>query len=125
MRPFFLRHRASSAIVIAAALVLRALIPSGMMPAVNAAGAISVVICDGHGGALRLNLPLSDKPVAPADHPCPYVALGHALLAPPPVLPVAETPLQASELSLAAVLVFALGPAPRLRPPSRAPPAEG
>lgn len=122
LRQFLCSNRMLCAAIVAATLLLRAMIPGGMMPAVNSAGALSVVICNGQGDAARIDLPLPDKPVAPTDHPCPYLALAHALLAPPPILPVAptHTPI-ARQANLTEPAVTPASPS-FLRPPARAPP---
>lgn len=122
LRQFLIQRRAVCAILVAATLMLRAAIPGGMMPAVNATGGLSVVICNGQGDAARISLPMPDKPVAPSDHPCPYVALALALLAPPQILAIAPRQPPAAQLMGRTALALAPASPFYLRPPVRAPP---
>ncbi len=121
-------HSGWFALLFAAALALRVLIPTGYMPQVSET-TIIVGVCNGTGPAtMTIALPMEDGP-APADHqqpsdtmPCAFAGLGDAASA------------GADPLLLAAALSFllalgvsrtrnALPPAAiRLRPPSRGPP---
>jgi hypothetical protein len=67
-------------LLLALAFSLRALIPQGMMAAPDrASGGITVLLCDGTGSAMRLALPLGEKPgkVSPAQS-CPFAVLAQA-----------------------------------------------
>ena len=130
-RAFFLRHRAMALAMIALALMMKALIPAGMMIGSDA-HALTVQICDGYGDAAHAPakaLVIAVKgqgqtgKATPDHQACPYSALGHASLAgADPVL-----------LATALAFILLVGPsgagfAPvrplaRLRPPLRAPPA--
>lgn len=134
LRRLILSHRAVAALLLAAALALRLLVPAGYMPAV-ADGAMRLVLCPAAGPgradpppAPRMAGMHHDRGDHPADHgpqapPCAYAGLSWA-----PVMPV-DLPLLAAAIVFAMALVrvrAALAPpvrAPFLRPPLRGPPA--
>lgn len=130
LRALLLRHRALALGLIAAALCLKALVPTGYMPAAG----LTVKLCNDASGAAApkaITIPMKpgggEAPGDPAGHKaapaCPYAGLTFAL------------PAGAAPALLALVLAFLLlrgfAPvrAPRgqradwLRPPLRAPPA--
>jgi hypothetical protein len=130
LRAFLARHRALSAMLIAAALCMKALIPAGYMLG-NGDRVLTVEICaDSQGGHLtkQIVLPGDGKSDGQGEHgktdgTCAFSALSFASLsAADPVL-----------LALALIFIMALGFAPvaasraarqsHLRPPLRGPPA--
>lgn len=130
LRAFLARHRAFAAVLIAAALCMKALIPAGCMIG-NGNRVLTVEICaDSQGGRVTQQIILAGdgKSGGQGEHgkidgTCAFSALSFASLgAADPVL-----------LALALVLIMALGfvpvAAPRaarvshLRPPMRGPPA--
>jgi hypothetical protein len=126
LRAFFLHHRRLAAVLVMAALCMKALVPAGYMLG-QGARTLTVEICaDSIGQRIvkQITVPQSghssekDK----GDSPCHFTALGHAALGgADPVL-----------LALALVFIMAMGfaalqpAAPRrvsyLRPPLRGPP---
>lgn len=113
--------RGSFWLLIAAALLMRAVIPTGFMPIKPADGAIAVALCHS-SGVLQIPLPKNEKPEKPGEHPaCAYsVLLGGG--APPPA--VAAFPgVFASAVAFApAARSFANGAATRPKPPATGPP---
>jgi hypothetical protein len=127
LRAFFLAHRRLVAILLAATLCLKALIPTGFMP--YAAGhALTIKVCaDATGGHPTRLLVLREKgrPTFDRHHnvagACPFAALAHAALghADPawrvaPVAVPAPAPVRAAFVPAA--------PRRYGRPPSRGPP---
>lgn len=113
-------------LLLAAALLTRALLPAGWMPAADAGG-LRIALCGGDGAMLTLardgtieRAPAGKGPVAEHES-CPFgVPGGSALL---PRLAVLLAPvLPALAPDAAAVRAFALSLPARLRPPLRAPP---
>jgi len=129
IRAFFLSHRRMAALLIAAALCMKALIPGGYMLG-GETRMITVQICaDTLGHAITKQIDVGQKGHAPnpqkSSTPCAYTALGHAAMG------GADTVLLALALGFILALGFApqMVPAPRrvayLRPPLRGPPARG
>lgn len=128
IRHFFRDRPALAALLLAAALFLKALIPAGYMPAAPQAGVI-VALCSGTmpvGSTVKITIPKKgthqDHGATTADHPCAYAPLGNAMTG------ADFAPLLFAALAfvfIAAVLAKALalptGPA-RSRPPSHGPP---
>jgi hypothetical protein len=125
LRALLLTHRRLAAAVLALALVLKVLVPTGFMPGTED-GRLTVRICAEPGSALLVSLPLKPgehhNDSASADGACPYAALGHATLGGADPLVLA--------LALAFILLLGFAPAPALRlvrwrhraPPLRGPP---
>lgn len=126
LRAFFLRHRHMAAVLVMAALCMKALVPAGYMLG-EGKRVLTVEICaDSIGQRIvkQITVPQSghDTQKDKADSPCHFTALGHAALG-------GADPVQ---LALALVFIMAMGfvavprPAPRrvsyLRPPLRGPP---
>jgi hypothetical protein len=132
LRAYVFRRRRLAALVLALAVLMKALVPAGYMPALHGK-VLTVSICtDASGRAMtrHIVLPADGKLAADAggEHgksqgTCPYAGLGMAGLAGG----------DAALLALAIAFVLALGFAPvrtplpartiRLRPPLRGPPA--
>jgi hypothetical protein len=119
----FLRARPRAAMLLAAALFLRLLVPAGFMVG-NAAGVPALVPCPAaapapvmvHGGHHH-------GPVPHAEAPCPFAALAAPAL--PPADPLALAPPQPG-FALASALLPAESPVPGAAsplPPARGPPA--
>ena len=130
LRAFLARHRAFAAIIIAAALCMKALVPAGFMID-GGAKVLTIHICAdslGHVVTRQIAIPQSghgdDSKKAHADSPCAFSALGHAVIG-------GADPIQ---LALALLFILGLGFAPltaprlqpvfHLRPPLRGPPAQ-
>ncbi len=132
LRAFIRNHRCLAVWLVALALCMKIMVPSGFM--VGAAGkSLSITICDGRGLEQTKQIVLLQAGHGrdiPDDHgkafdPCPYAALGMAALS--------GTPAMLLAVALAFIVMRAVWPtvapqpAPRsfLRPPLRAPPARG
>jgi hypothetical protein len=127
LRAFFLRHRALALAVVALALAMKALVPTGYMVGGDA-HRMTVRICDGvagHDDAQVITLPGHKDDAAKIAHDhqvCPYSALAHAGLG------GADPFLLAIALAFILLLGFAPVRAPDLRawaralPPTRGPP---
>lgn len=131
LRRHIRNHPALAIWLIAAALVMKVLVPAGFMPTM-AAGTVTITVCDGvNTSRMTMALPgmaqhdrgdHDDDGKAHAEMPCPYAGLATPSLA-------AVDPVQLA-LAIAFVFAFALVavPAPRfapvrhLRPPLRGPP---
>ncbi len=111
-----------TALLLAAALLARLLVPGGWMPVIDASGAVRVAICTGAGPTtITLHTDPAGQPEAPRD-PCPYGLAGAQALAvpPPPALPLAPAAL--ALLLLPALLAARLVAWRAMRPPARGPP---
>ena len=137
-RSFLRDHRRLAALLLAAALCMKALVPAGFMVEAHAS-AFHLTICgDGaHGGGAAVKAIRDKLPVAhgqndhgAADHgkasqSCPYAVLGMASLG------GADAPLLAMALAFVLALAFlpvagtVAGRDLWLRPPLRGPPAIG
>ena len=130
-RSFLRDHRRLAALLLAAALCMKALVPAGFMVEAGSR-VISVTICgDGAGvkagrvvaEAIRDKLPIPSGDQHGADQSCPYAGLAMASLG------GADAPLLALALAFAMALAFlplgrmALRQTGWLRPPLRGPPA--
>lgn len=133
LRALIRRTPALAALVFAAALAVKLLVPAGFMPVVSAGG-ITLAICDGAGPATLAPMAHAMPPhdghhgksqhdhAGKADGACPYAGLTLAGMpgADPIQLTIALTFVLATGLLLATTPVIA---APRfLRPPLRGPP---
>jgi len=132
LRAFLLKHQHLAFLLVAAALVMKAVIPSGFM-LTPSNGTIMVSICSGQGPqmvAMDLGKGTVDhggdhQDGKKAEHPCAFSSLSMA----------AATGADTVLLALAIAYVLALGLLPvtsrqpsapsRLRPPLRAPPVFG
>jgi len=127
LRAFFLSHHRVAALLIAAALCMKALVPAGYMID-GGARMLTIRVCAdslGHVVTRQISVQQSghDNHKAHADSPCAFTALSHATMG-------GADPIQ---LALALGFILALGfvavvpAAPRrishLRPPLRGPPA--
>jgi hypothetical protein len=128
IRSFCHDHRAWALVLIALALAIRALVPTGFM--VEARGqTVSVRICDGRLGSAPGRIALAPTGKAgsdshgKADDSCPYTALGHVGdggTDPVPTLPAQAFGATPGFLALAIVQT----PLPyHIVPPLRGPPA--
>lgn len=128
LRSWMLAHRWRAAALLAAALLLRLLVPVGFMPDLSD-GRIQVVICTGVGPMkMAMEMPASTSGETDDDHQskggmsCPFAGLSAPTLAGSDLLPVVLASalgmmLALGELSCAGVVVWR-----RLRPPLRGPP---
>jgi len=125
LRAFFLDHRRLAALLVALALVMKALVPSGYMLGGDTR-VLTVQICAdslGHMVTKQITVGQKSKDGQKADAPCAFAAHGHAMMG-------GADPIQ---LALALLFVLALGFAPLVpvarramayqRPPLRGPPA--
>lgn len=128
LRSWTLAHRWWAAALLAAALLLRLLVPVGFMPDLSN-GRIQVAICTGVGPMkMAMEMPASTSGKSDDDHQskrgmsCPFSGLSAPTLAGSDILPVVLAIalgllLVLGELSCAGVMVWQ-----RLRPPLRGPP---
>lgn len=130
LRSFLRTHRGLAWMLVAVAIAMKALVPTGYMVGAQAR-TIAIEICDGqdHHVLSQITVGQSGKggegqgEHGKADSTCPYAALGHASLA------AADT----VQLALALAFILALAFAPmvsasparllHIRPPLRGPPA--
>lgn len=128
IRLFFRDCPALAALLLAAALCVKALIPTGYMPAAADTGVI-VALCSGTmpvGSTVTVAIPMKDshkdKGATTADHPCAFAPLAGDMTG------TDFAPLLVAALAfvfVAAIVrpVLALRPAAaHIRPPSQAPP---
>ena len=132
LRAFLCNHRHLAIMLVAVALCMKIMVPSGFMVGAGAQS-LSITICDGQGAELtrQISLPppghAPDKPgeQGKAADACPYAALGMAALS--------GAPIALLLVALATIVTRGVWPsafpsfAPRsfLRPPLRAPPLQG
>ncbi len=126
LRAFFLRHRTMALAVVALALAMKALVPTGYMVGGDA-HRLTIRICDGYAGhdqAHVITLPAKEDAAKLAhDHQvCPQSALGHAALGGADPIQVALALAFIVLLGFAARTGPVLRPWARLLPPSRGPP---
>jgi hypothetical protein len=125
LRAFFLHHRRLAALLVALALVMKALVPAGYMLGTDTR-VLTVQICAdsvGHMVTKQITVGQKTKGGQKADAPCAFAAYGQAMMG-------GTDPIQ---LALALLFVLALGFAPIVpvarraiayqRPPLRGPPA--
>jgi len=114
------RHPGVAATIVAAALLLRVLVPAGFMPSFSG-GQFNVSICTGKGPA-QLHLAVPGEHSESAASPCAFADLSLPLLTDADPVQLAA----ALAFAVAAALVLAVAlPARRtahLRPPLRGPP---
>ncbi|WP_404479301.1 hypothetical protein [Novosphingobium sp. BL-52-GroH] len=128
IRHFFRDRPALAALLLAAALCLKALVPAGYMPAAPDTGLI-VALCSGTmpaGATVTIAIPKKgshqDHGTTTADHPCAFAPLGAAITGTDLV------PLVLAALAFVFVAAIVRRPlvlrslAARIRPPSQAPP---
>ncbi len=133
LRRLLLTHRRIAALIAAAALVLRILVPTGYMLA-SEHGRITVAVCTGLAGGTQMAMdmpgmhhamPAPDKPMdhGKAEMPCAFAGL--SLLA----LGAVDPALLLAALAFVMALALFVAPRPRLRaaaflrPPLRGPPS--
>lgn len=122
------RHPLLAAWIVAAALLMRVLVPAGFMPAVSG-GAIMVQLCSGGSGQhIEIALPVERAPASQHDHhdkleaPCAFSALSASTLsgADPALLALALFFILA--LAVRVTTMPARKATAHLRPPLRGPP---
>lgn len=131
MRRLFRDHAWIAALIVAAALLLRVVVPAGFMTTKGADGQITVMVCSGEGSrAMTIAIPgLADKRQrpAPAEHekagtPCAFAGLAAPFLGgADPILLLAALALVAA-VALRTGLRFRPLALSHLRPPLRGPP---
>lgn len=140
MQPFrhLLAQRHLAALLLTAALLLKLLVPTGYMIAVDH-GRLSIVVCPGmtpqpapmamagmdHGMAQDMAMP--HDPGKPADHgkaemPCAFAGLSAQVLGAVDIVLLAIALAIVAAMALRGRPTVAPRDAPRLRPPSRGPP---
>ncbi|MBX9882392.1 MAG: hypothetical protein K2X73_10515 [Sphingomonas sp.] len=130
LRAFCGRHRAAAATLIAFALLIRALVPGGLMPHFGDHG-LRLVVCSGAATGVTIDVPLG----GPQDHqdspagdshklaPCGFAGLAAPVLGGPPPLLLALAILAAFGAVLRRRDAPSLPASAALRPPLRGPPA--
>lgn len=124
LRRHVLNHPALAALILAAALLLRVLVPAGFMP-VNDHGRVVIAICSGtSAGAMTMpGMKHHDSGGDMAKSPCAFADLALPMQGgADPVLLVAALAFVALLALVRAVPVAPRGPR-NLRPPLRGPPA--
>lgn len=140
MQPFrhLLAQRHLAALLLAAALLLKLLVPTGYMIAVDH-GRLSIIVCPGmtpaptpmpmagmdHGMAQDMAMP--HDPAKPADHgkaemPCAFAGLSAQVLGAVDIVLLAIALAVVAAMALRGRPTPAPRDAPRLRPPLRGPP---
>lgn len=126
LRNFFHRHAAIGLLIVALAVLARALVPAGYMAQATPTG-LTLALCSGVAGktvtiALPADVDAAEHAMATADAPCAFAALGQVATAAtdPVLLAIAIVFIMALELSSAS----AIPPSDRRqqRPPLRGPP---
>ena len=126
LRALILTHRRLAALIVACALLMKALVPVGYM-VMSSGNSITVTICSGMAGETqRVNIPMEsqgerNKAAVDSHAPCPLTSDAHGLAGADPVLLAAAI---AFILLIGFVPVAAIS-TPRaiwLRPPLRGPP---
>lgn len=129
LRRHFLRHRALAGWIIAAALLMKVLVPAGYMPTVSGNSMI-IQICSGYGPmTMAMPIPGKEDSSGQGDHqgkaemPCAFSGLSAPSLAAadPLLLALAILFIMVAAIRVA-IPVPASSPA-YLRPPLRGPPA--
>ncbi|HTG39071.1 DUF2946 family protein [Sphingomonas sp.] len=125
-------HAPLTALLLAAVLLLRLLMPAGFMPVADGNGSLTVMVCSGEGSrAMTIAIPgLGERPAKPAPQerdkagsPCAFGSLAAAFLG------SVDPALLGAALAIVALLALrSVTPAPHraarhLRPPLRGPPA--
>ncbi len=129
LRAFLLSHRAIAMLVIAAALCLKLVVPTGYMIGTDTR-VLTIQICNdgtGHTLTTKLVVPLKQSPADQSGKSgkaeCPYSSLGHASLAGADPVQLALALAFIIALGFAAVAAPPLKRAQYLLPPLRGPPA--
>ncbi|WP_156678576.1 DUF2946 family protein [Sphingomonas profundi] len=134
LRRHLLRHRLSAGWLIALALMMKLLVPTGYMTSVSA-GTITIELCSGTGPMkmtpVRMTMPGMAHHSGKGDHARPDMPCAFSALA-APSLGGADPLILAGAIAFILLTVFraAVRPAPpapalHLRPPLRGPPAIG
>ncbi|MET0310249.1 MAG: DUF2946 family protein [Sphingomonas sp.] len=128
LRHFLMQRRGLAACIVAAALLMKILVPAGFMPTASV-GTMIVQICNGYGPqSLVMEIPgkvdrQDQSQHSKAEMPCAFAGLSApSLAAADPVL-LALAILFAMAMALRTVRPLALSSAAFLRPPLRGPPA--
>lgn len=118
--------------MVAAATLLRVMVPAGFMPAVGDAG-LTLVVCPGtveaapmrHDAAMMAGMAHGDRPdgAPAAPRGCAFADLAVPLIGGADAVLLAAAVAFVLALGLARRSVVPVRAAPRLRPPSQAPPA--
>ncbi len=126
LRRHFLRHRALAGWIVAAALLMKLLVPAGYMPAVSG-NSVIIQICSGYG-PMTMAMPIpgkeqgQDHQQGKAEMPCAFSGLSAPTLgATDPVL-LALAILFAMVAAIRFVLLLPAASPAHLRPPLRGPP---
>lgn len=83
LRQILMRRRALAALLIAAALAMKALVPAGFMPEVSARSFTVLVCADATGDSRAREVTVPGKPAKPgaqAHEACPFGGLGQAAM---------------------------------------------
>ena len=129
LRAFFLHHRSLAAGLIAAALLIKALVPLGFMPGTASNGTMIVQICNGYGPqSMVMEIPGKAEHDKQSQHgkgemPCAFSGLSVPSLAGTDPVLLALAILFVMAMALRTVRPLALSSAAYLRPPLRGPPA--
>ena len=126
LRAFVRRNPAVAALIVALALMLRALVPGGFMPTADH-GRIVISICTGSGPVTAaIAVPGADHGEpgdhAKSDQPCAFAGLSLTLLGGADVALLLVALAFIVALAFAPVLARNPGRIPHLRPPLRGPP---
>jgi hypothetical protein len=130
LRAFLLRHYALAALVLVAALCLKAIVPAGYMVG-QADKVMTVLVCDPAGstmGSTQITVAVKGEPAkhagaSGAQGDCAYTSLAMASLAGADPLLLALALAFVLALGVAAVPLPAPTRTPHVRPPLRGPPA--
>ena len=132
LRDHLLQHRATAALVIAFALLMRVLVPAGFMPVVDH-GAITIVLCSGNGPQV-MQTTASTMTMAHAGHhpgeehqgksdsPCVFSGLTAPAVSGADALLLVVAILFVMLRAVRTPVRLPAAPSLRLRPPLRGPP---
>ncbi|WP_232494791.1 hypothetical protein [Novosphingobium kaempferiae] len=129
LRHFFRNRPALAALLLASALILRAIVPAGWMPAASPDAGVIVALCSGTmpaGSTVTITIPKKpshqDHGGTVADHPCAFAPLADAMTGADfaPLLIAALAFVFVAAILRAPLALRATGA--RIRPPSQAPP---
>lgn len=121
-------RRMLAMLLILAALLIRALLPSGYMPA-GGERTLSIMLCaDANTASVRGAIPMEstapqEKGHTGSDHPCAFGGLAAASLGGPDLLLLAVAIRHILALGFAPIIAAPIPDFTRLRPPLRGPPA--
>ena len=134
LRALFRLHPALAAVLVAAALAMKILVPNGYMPVTGAAG-ITLQLCPGSAESAQapaamahhmMTAPASGHrehmPASKAEMPCAFAGLAAPVLAAVDAVLLAVAIAFVAAVAIRGVARSAPRAVPRLRPPLRAPP---